>query len=354
MSKQKEKPKKEKKKEVKKGRSRSSSSLLRRIVRILVVVVPLVFIALAIVGDWYVHQPAEWIESHRGRLTVPLEYLGDRAGMLTDALGWTGHDCVYDTDDPEPEGIFFAGVPVRVGTPAPADIVQLDRGEFVIGWSPSLRHPAWVAYRVPRESRFDVGKRPSFQRDRSVAASASPGDYVNTGYDRGHMAPNRAIVTRFGPEAQKKTFRMTNIAPQRPALNRGPWREMEQRIADLWAAKYGDIRVIVGCVPSGGARSREMLNGTQVEVPVSYWMLLAAQTPDGVRALAVLMHQTAGRWDFPTRSIVTVDELERITGYDFFPDMPKFLQSPLEADRPTRLWPVRLRDLVKLILVRFV
>ena len=34
--------------------------------------------------------------------------------------------------------------------------------------------------------------------------------------------------------------------------------------------------------------------------------------------------------------------------------MPKFLKTPLKLDRPTRLWPVRLQDIFKLIMIRFV
>jgi endonuclease G len=206
---------------------------------------------------------------------------------------------------------------------------------------------------VPRAARFENGKRPSFQKDRSVASSPIPGDYRNTMYDRGHMVPNRAIVTRFGPDVQKKTFQMTNIAPQRPALNRGPWREMELRIADLWTAMYGEIWVIVGALSGTSPSARETIAAGGIDVPEQYYMISVAQAEDGVRALAVLVPQTSGRWAFPAHDIVTIDELEKLSGLEFFPEMPSFLKRPLQADRPTRLWPIRFRDILKLILLRF-
>ena len=144
---------------------------------------------------------------------------------------------------------------------------------------------------------------------------------------------------------------MPNIAPQRPALNRGPWREMEQRISDLWTARYGEIWVIVGALSP--AAKRTTLESAPIDVPSQFYMLIAAQDADGVRALAVLLPQTAAVDDFPVHNIVTINELEAASGLRFFPDMPKFLARPLKADRPTRLWPVRLRDIVKLILLRF-
>ena len=315
------------------------------------------------VGDWYVHHPREWLDSHRGFYTPALWYFGNRTAFITDALGWTGHDAVYGFEDPVPSNtVFFAGAPVRVGDPAPNDIKVLNRGEFTIGWSPSLRHPVWAAYHVVKDARFDALKRPNFQKDRSVASSPAPGDYARSGYDRGHVVPNRAIVTRYGPDEQEKTFLMTNIAPQRPALTRGPWREMEQRIADLWTARYGEIWVIVGAVSP--VAERQKMENTAINVPSQFYMLIVAveanenrtseNEPAGeVRALAVLLPQTAEVDDFPVHNIVTIKELETATGLEFFPDMPKFLARPLKSDRPTRLWPIRARDIVKLILLRF-
>ena len=331
--------------------------------RIVSVVLVLAVVACCAVGDWYVHQPREWLDAHRAFYTAPLWYFGNRTAFITDAIGWTGHDAVYDFDEPVPTNeVFFAGAPERVGDPAPDDIVVLDRGTFKIGWSPSLRHPVWAAYHVVKDARFDALKRPNFQKDRSVASSPAANDYTRSGYDRGHLVPNRAIVTRYGPDEQEKTFLMTNIAPQRPPLNRGPWREMEQRIADLWTARYGEIWVVVGTVSP--TAERKTLENATIDVPAQFYMLIAAaeakekrqgeeDSAGEVRALAVLLPQTAEVDDFPVHNIVTINELEAATGLRFFPDMPKFLARPLKADRPTRLWPIRLRDIFKLILLRF-
>lgn len=352
MSAKKKSPKGDKKKN---GKSHSPS-LLRKLARYLTLALLLAFASLCTGGYFYVHHSPEWLRDHRGAATFLLEYLGDRTTYLTDGLGWTGHDAVYDYDEESPLGEkLFAGAPRRVSAPAPADVVTLERGEFVIGWSPSLRHPVWAAYHVPAQPTHEAGRRPAFKKDASVDTSPIPGDYTHALYDRGHMVPNRAMATRFGPDIQKKTFLMTNIAPQRPALNRGPWRELEQRICDLWTAKYGEIWVIVGAISSTSPSARETLSNTHVDVPEKYYMLITAQTKDGVRALAILLdHQSAGYRDFPVHSIVTIEELEKATGYEFLPDLPKFLKSPLKVDRPTRLWPVRFADIIKLILIRFV
>lgn len=312
-------------------------------------------VLLSIAGAWFVRHPRKWVERQLDTLpsivTGPLCWFGYPVADITDALGLTGHDAVYEYDVEPPNGkIFFAGMPRRVSSPAPDDIKIINRGSFVIGWSPSLKHPVWCAYRVPGEVKHEDGTRPSFTIDRLVPSSPKPGDYTRSGYDRGHMAPNHAIVSRFGDDERRKTFMMTNISPQTPALNRGVWRDVEHRIADLWASKYGEIWVLVGCVPSAYG---EKISGSDIDIPDQYYQIIFAQQGLFVRALAVLVPQRVP-WDaWPQRYLVSIDEIEEISGLDFNPELPEFIQDPLEAELPSRLWPIRLTDIFKQIMIRF-
>ena len=95
---------------------------------------------------WFVHHPSAWHDQTAAEwpsfVTAPLYCVGNAVGNVTDGLGWTGHDAVYEYDVEAPSGsVLFAGLPKRTGAPAPDDITVLHRGNFVIGWSPRLRHP---------------------------------------------------------------------------------------------------------------------------------------------------------------------------------------------------------------------
>lgn len=308
----------------------------------------------ACVATWFVHHPRTWLAEKASSWPAPLVaslfYVGNPIADLTDALDLTGYDTVYEYDIEAPTGsIYFAGAPQRTGDPAPNDIVILDRGEFKIGWSPKLHHPLWCAYHVARDAKYP-NSRKNFRRDRGVPTAPDPGDYKSSGYDRGHMAPNYAIVTRYGEKAQQNTFLMSNIAPQTPALNRGAWRELEHRIADLWTARYGEIWVIVGTIPSTGG---EKVRSTDIDVPAAYYQLIVAEEGMDVRAMAVVMPQNVPYGAYAARYLVSIDELEAMTGLDFLAELPEFIQSPLEAECPSRLWPIRKGDIFKLIGLRF-
>lgn len=334
-------------------KKRKKASAARRIALFALVVLVGGYAVLAATAVCFVHHPREWIkqkeESMPGFLVSALLWNGNGLGDITDALDITGTDSVYEYDEEAPSGsVFFAGAPKRTGDVQPADIKVLDRGEFAVGWSPSLRRPVWCAYHVTPDVLYQSGQRPNFSKDKEAANSPAPGDYTRSGYDRGHMVPNHAIESRYGADDQKKTFLMSNIAPQTPALNQGVWRNVEHRIADFWPAKYGEIWVIVGTIPN---RRGETLSGTDIEIPGRFYQVIVAQEGMDVRALAVVFDQHVPWREWAARNIVSIDELEEEAGLDFLPDLPTFIQNPLEAETPSRLWPIRARDVFRLILL---
>lgn len=339
----------------KKRKKKSRGAVRSRRRSLLVASVSSVVLAVyAAAGVWFVHHPREWIKAKKESsplLSAALLLIGNPVGDITDGLDLTGRDVVYEYDEEAPSGsVFFAGAPRRSGPLSPADTRTLMRGEFAVGWSDSLRHPVWCAYHVTRKSLHENLPRPGFTKDKEVPSAPKPGDYAKSGYDRGHMAPNHAIATRYGEDAQKLTFRMSNVVPQPPALNRGVWRELEHRIADLWTAKYGEIWVTVGCIPS---RDAQKIHGTDIDVPSAFYHVITAQDGLDIRMLAVIFPSETPWNAWAARYIVSVDELEEMTGLDFNPDLPDFIERPLEAEKPTRLWPVRAVDIFRQILLRF-
>ncbi len=53
--------------------------------------------------------------------------------------------------------------------------------------------------------------------------------------------------------------------------------------------------------------------------------------------------------EWAARHVISIDEPEEMAGLDFLPDLPKFIQDPLEAETPSRLWPIKARDIFGLI-----
>ena len=101
--------------------------------------------------------------------------------------------------------------------------------------------------------------------------------------------------------------------------------------------------MIVGCIPSATSE----IHGTGIDIPEAFWQVVVSQTGYDVRAFAVLFPQSVDFDAYPASGLVTIDELEELTGFDFLPDLASFLQTPLEAELPSRVWPIGFVPAVK-------
>ena len=213
--------------------------------------------------------------------------------------------------------------------------VLVNRG-YAVGYSERLGGPVWAAYRVADLARLpEAGERPgSFEVDRRTAARVRPEAYSGSGYDRGHLAPNYAIATRYGPAAQRETFLMSNITPQRHALNAGLWRELEMKIATSYPARYAEVWVLVG--PVFGASPRRLRDG--VAVPEAFFKIVIDENEGKLRTLAFIVPQEASTDAEPGRFLTTIEEVQRRTGLDFLSELEDAAEREVEERRAARVW----------------
>jgi len=228
---------------------------------------------------------------------------------------------------------YFAGEPNAVSYPNKLTI--LENTAYVVAYDETRKNPAWVAYRIPAKKLSGDFPRPSrFTADKRTLSLVSHDDYTGSGYDRGHMAPNYAIASRFGGKAQEETFLMSNVVPQRPALNQGPWRLLEDVLANVAAVHDEEIWVVVGPIYSS-AQVERINNGPQI--PYAFFAVVADETSDGPRLQALIVPQTVARRDDFRRYLVSVNEVEAKSGLDFFWELPDVLEDQLEGEH-SKLW----------------
>jgi len=237
------------------------------------------------------------------------------------------------------------------GIPVPDDsgltITILENPGFENGYSFDKQGPLWTSYYVfPCDSRCKTQDRPSWLSDpdveRQVPANAYA--YITTHYERGHMEPKYAIETRYGQDAMRETFRMSNAWPQRSDLNGngGPWRRLEWLIAEAdecYADALGGVWVITG--PIFDKYLEQLPSG--VEIPDAFYKIIIDETDEGtVRALSFIMPReaTGGGSDdgvklLLQKYLVSIDDIEDATGFDFLWN----ISNPIdETQPPKKLW----------------
>jgi len=141
-------------------------------------------------------------------------------------------------------------------------------------YSCKYKHPILVAYKV-KASTVDKNnytrKYLSFKTDKKlpIICRSYPSDYRNTGYDRGHNAPNSSFD--YNITTQKQTFLMSNVTPQARKLNRCFWSNLEEFVR-YEARKHKEVEVITGsCVPTNKWIGKHKVNVPKYWFKIIYW-----------------------------------------------------------------------------------
>lgn len=210
----------------------------------------------------------------------------------------------------------------------------LKRTGYVASYNKATLLPNWVAWHLTAERTEGSAKRSGvdFAEDTEVPEPrATDGDYYNSGYDRGHMCP--AADNKWSKKAMEESFLFTNMCPQNGNLNRGDWNEMEMACRK-WAKKYGDLYIVCGPILYKG--KHKTIGKNKVVVPEAFFKVVL-RTGDNPQAIGFIYKNTSG--NRPKDSYVnTVDEVERITGIDFFPSLPDDVEKNVEATADIANW----------------
>lgn len=216
---------------------------------------------------------------------------------------------------------------------APEDII-LRRAGYTTCYDVKNKIPHWVAWHLTASHTTGTYNRKNqkFMEDTDVPEPrATYYDFIQSGYDRGHMCPSGDC--KWSEAAQEQSFLLTNVCPQNPNLNRGDWNEMELLCRD-WAQKYGDLYIVCGPVLLNTRHKR--IGKNKVTVPEAFFKVVMRTSPDTC-AIGFIYRNTDG--NHPKDSYKnSVDEVERITGLDFFNKLPRETEERIEKTADLNQW----------------
>lgn len=166
-------------------------------------------------------------------------------------------------------------------------------------------------------------------------------NYYRSGYDHGHICP--AADRNYSFLADKQTFYMTNMQPQCHEFNAGHWAKLEGQIRK-WASADGveNLYVCKGATIDKSENIIKKINGTLI-VPKYFFCALLLKNAMGYKAIAFWMknedvdrsRENLGKF------AKSVDELERLTGIDFFCNLPDDIEDDREARCDNNAWGLR-------------
>ncbi len=209
----------------------------------------------------------------------------------------------------------------------------IEHSFFTLSYSEIHEQAEWVAYLLEEEhiSNNDF-ERPYFIEDRKIKTkSADWRNYKNSGYDRGHLCP--AGDRTFNYDAYHETFLTSNISPQNHDFNAGIWNRLEQKTR-FWAKKYNDVFVVTGGILKKGLKN---IGEEKVSVPDEFYKIIIDASVGNYKAISFLIPNQPSSKSFYEYT-VTIDEIEKLTGIDFFPKLSDQIEDKLESEINLKAW----------------
>ena len=202
-------------------------------------------------------------------------------------------------------------------------------------YDPDVKAALWIAYPLHDcYTRKVVDRTDAWGYDPLIPAQyqVNMEKGMSNGYDRGHQVASADRVASRDMNVQ--TFYYTNMTAQVGAMNQGIWNDLENKIRNEYICR-DTLYVVTGCVMTTEYDTQvkwvNNRNGGQVAVPKAYFkVLLRTKSGNTGKAVDNSNATTIGLWvenrsygDEPSRASIvkSVDEIERLTGFTFFPQI---------------------------------
>lgn len=147
----------------------------------------------------------------------------------------------------------------------------------------------------------------------------------------GHMCP--AGDNKWDKAAMNQSFLLTNMCPQNERLNGGGWKKLEEKCR-TWANQYGDIYIVAG--PIFSEPITRTLGEGKIAVPDAFFkvVLCLEGTP---KAIGFLYKNDSSSQSIRECSC-SIDNIEELTGLDFFYSLPDDIENIVESDSNLSKW----------------
>jgi endonuclease G, mitochondrial len=191
----------------------------------------------------------------------------------------------------------------------------------------------WVAYKISRNNyNKNIARTNDFRADKSVKTkSASLTDYRGSGYDRGHLAPARAMS--YNHASMSESFYLSNMSPQKPSFNRGIWKTLEGKV-EYWSNFRDSIYVVSGPILDNPIGS---IGENKITVPRAFYKTLISFKNMKMQGIAFIIPNEKSKKSIYSYA-TSIDEVEKITGIDFYHKMDSIMQERIESNESIKMF----------------
>lgn len=202
---------------------------------------------------------------------------------------------------------------------------KLEYSYYNLCYSMHHRQALWAQHELTTDQiKGRQNRTNDFKADYRVSDPVYPNDFKGSGFDRGHLVP--AADMKLNSTSMSDTFFMTNMSPQNSSFNSGIWNALEGHLRSE-VLKLGPATVITAPLIISSESYVKIRSG--ITVPKEYYKIAYFHQSQILKAYLIPNKSSEGKKysDFK----ITVDELEELTGLDFFGELPDDLEVLLES-----------------------
>ena len=209
----------------------------------------------------------------------------------------------------------------------------IHHSNYTLNYSEQHEQAEWVAYSLTSSQVYgSVGRTNDFRSDPNVkTGSASLPDYKGSGYDRGHLAPAGDMKSTY--TAMSESFYMSNMSPQVPGFNREIWKKLEGTVRN-WAVANEKVYITTGAVLTA---SYPTIGINKVSIPEFYYKVVLDYEQPEIKGIGFILPNQKSDKSLQSYA-VSIDEVERFTGIDFFHSLPDNIEEKIESDAAVNKW----------------
>lgn len=203
---------------------------------------------------------------------------------------------------------------------------------YSLSYNENYELASWTAYQLTSEQAKATGTfKEKYVEDPLVTTgSASTKDYKDAGFIMGQLAPPEDMFTSI--KALEETFLTSNTVPHKPSFNKYVWKNIEKLIRE-WAKEGNTLYIATGPVLKDAPFGTFGQN--KISIPTRYYKVV--MDVRGERAVGFVMRSNVAS-GAPKAFAVSVDEVEKITGIDFFPQVPDDIEEKAESGSDFSKW----------------
>lgn len=213
--------------------------------------------------------------------------------------------------------------------------VVLDHKFFKISYNVKRRLANFVSYELTADHlrSKEASREDKFIPDPILKEKHLPfvvsAEYIKSGYDRGHLAPSADFA--WNQEANDMTFVMSNMAPQKPKLNRDAWKRLEDQVR-RWACGEEKVTVITGPVLKD--KLDRLTSG--LEIPEAFFKIIIDETPP--KKVLSFMYYQDDSGDKLAERMIPLNKIESATGIAFNREFPVLKDNKVRLPASTNEW----------------